>query len=323
METHREDRLCSVVSRESGDDPAGSATPFERCLMVEVAPPYARNVIESRRVPESLAEVVNGAMDGGSIQKFGAFMPDREYSEKGFARAFLFDRPQGAFSRFEKTEVLVPIEGLAESVEALLSGGEVLERYFRDSSGVREVFVCTHNNRDVCCGRFGDPVYKELRGNHAGEGLRVWRSSHLGGHRFAATLMDLPSGTWWGHLDRERAASLVRRDAPFPELRRNYRGWSGLGTKFEQIAEREVFAEVFAEVGWRWMELRRRGELLSVNEDETSAEVRIEHEDPETGESGAYLAAVEADGSVMTLASSGDDPLEEVLQYRVSRLESV
>ncbi len=322
METNNEVdevRLCSVVSRESGDDPVGSATPFERCLMVEVPPPYQRNAPDSRRFPEGLSEITGKAMDDGLIQKFGAFMPDREYSEKGYSRVLFFRRPEaGFFSTFEKDDLLVPLDELAPFVEALLSGSGSPEEYRKDSSDVRDVFVCTHNNRDVCCGTFGDPAYKELRRECADENLRVWRASHIGGHRFAPTLIEFPSGMWWGHLDREQATSLLRRDAPFPDFRKNYRGWSGLGTKFEQIAEREILAEA----GWRWTGFLRRGELLSVSEDDTFAEVRIDFEDTETGESGSCHATVEARGSVMTLGSSGSDPLEEVTQYRVSQMES-
>ncbi|MGH3088816.1 MAG: sucrase ferredoxin [Rubrobacteraceae bacterium] len=320
MEANKEVKLCSVVSSESGDDPIGSATPFEKCLMVEVSPPYQRNALDSRRFPKGLAEVVDGAMDGGSIQKFGAFMPDREHSEKGCARVLFFRRPEGdAFSSFEKDDLLAPNDDLAPVVEALLSGNEFPEKYRRDSSGVREIFVCTHNNRDVCCGKFGDPVYKELRRKCADDTLRVWRASHIGGHRFAPTLIDFPSGMWWGHLGREEAASLVRRDAPFANFRNKYRGWSGLGSNFEQIAEREILAET----GWRWADFPRQGELLSVNEDETLAEVRMDFEDPKAREGGSYHASIEASDSVMTLGSSGTDPLEEVTQYRVSRLERV
>ena len=44
---------------------------------------------------------------------------------------------------------------------------------------------------------------------------------------------------------------------------------------------------------------------------------------PDGAAAGAYEALVEACGSVMTLASSGTDPLEEATQYRVTRLEKV
>ena len=37
-----------------------------------------------------------------------------------------------------------------------------------------------------------------------GSNLRVWQSAHFGGHRFAPTLIDLPIGHLWGHLDEEK-----------------------------------------------------------------------------------------------------------------------
>lgn len=287
--------------------------------MVEVAPPYQRNAMDSRRFVKGLPEVVDEAMNRGLIQKFGAFMPDREYSEKGRARVLLFRRPgDGAFSSFEKDDLLVPLDDLAPTVEALLSGGEFPEGYRSGSADVRDVFVCTHNNRDVCCGKFGDPVYKELRRTYADETLRVWRTSHIGGHRFAPTLLELPEGRYWGHLEMDAVEKLVLRNGSFSDLGRFYRGWAGLGSKFEQIVEREILVRE----GWTWAGYLKEGRVLGVSGDEDRAEVRIEYEHP-NGSTGAYEALVVADGSVTTLGNSGFGPLEEVTQYRVSQLKKV
>lgn len=58
---------------------------------------------------------------------------------------------------------------------------------------MRDILVCTHGSRDVCWGKFGYAIYKLLRARHAApNGLRVWRTSHIGGHRFASTLLDFP-----------------------------------------------------------------------------------------------------------------------------------
>ena len=54
--------------------------------------------------------------------------------------------------------------------------------------------VCTHGNIDAACARFGYPIYQQLRQNYATQSLRVWRCSHFGGHQFAPTLIDFPSG---------------------------------------------------------------------------------------------------------------------------------
>jgi hypothetical protein len=57
--------------------------------------------------------------------------------------------------------------------------------------------VCTNAKRDACCATYGAPVYRALR-EHLGN--QVWQSTHLGGHRFAATALFLPSGINYGRL---------------------------------------------------------------------------------------------------------------------------
>jgi hypothetical protein len=91
-----------------------------------------------------------------------------------------------------------------------------------------------------------------------------------------------------------------------------------LSGKFEQIAEREIFVRE----GWEWTRYLKSGRTLEADENEDRAEVRIEYATP-GGDTGAYEATVETSGTVMTLFDSGPCPLQEVKQYRVSRLEWV
>jgi hypothetical protein len=91
-----------------------------------------------------------------------------------------------------------------------------------------------------------------------------------------------------------------------------------LSGKFEQIAEREIFVRE----GWEWTRYLKSGRTLVPYENEDRADVRIEYATPD-GDTGAYEATVETSGTVMTLFDSGSCPLQEVKQYRVSRLERV
>ena len=146
----------------------------------------------------------------------------------------------------------------------------------------------------------------------------MWRTSHIGGHRFAPTLIDFPEGRYWGHLEPEALEKLVLRQGPISELGRSYRGWAGLSGKFEQIAEREIFARE----GWDWTRYLKSGKTLKATQNEDYAEVRIEYATSD-GNGGAYEATVETNGTVMTRYDSGPGPLQEVKQYHVSRLEKV
>lgn len=64
------------------------------------------------------------------------------------------------------------------------------------------LLVCTHGRREVCCAAFGRPVARALAERY---GDVVWETTHVGGDRFAASLVALPSGAYFGRLDPAEA----------------------------------------------------------------------------------------------------------------------
>ncbi|MEQ8859943.1 MAG: sucrase ferredoxin [Pseudomonadales bacterium] len=81
-------------------------------------------------------------------------------------------------------------------------------------------FVCTNGQRDVCCARFGLPLYAGLRER---VGRRVWQVTHLGGHRFAPNVLVLPQGALYGRVQEssldEFVARVEARELAFDVLR--------------------------------------------------------------------------------------------------------
>jgi len=69
------------------------------------------------------------------------------------------------------------------------------------------VLVCTNGKRDQCCAKWGLPIYNELAGY---DGIECWQTTHLGGHRFAPTLLCLPEGICYGRLGLDDLEPLVR-----------------------------------------------------------------------------------------------------------------
>jgi hypothetical protein len=69
------------------------------------------------------------------------------------------------------------------------------------------VLVCTNGKRDRCCAKWGVPVYRAL--SHRDD-VDVWQTTHLGGHRFAATLLTLPDGLCHGRIEPEESDALVQ-----------------------------------------------------------------------------------------------------------------
>jgi hypothetical protein len=69
--------------------------------------------------------------------------------------------------------------------------------------------VCTHGNHDTCCGRLGPAIASELAAVRRQE---TWEVSHIGGDRFAANLLCLPHGFYFGRVSNpRRTAELYER----------------------------------------------------------------------------------------------------------------
>ena len=99
---------------------------------------------------------------------------------------------------------------------------EVLSADWTVTPGAGEpvALVCSHSRHDVCCALRGRPVAAAMDDIWPG---RVWECSHLGGDRFAATMVILPTGLCYGRLDENNAATVLAaydRGLVVPELLR-------------------------------------------------------------------------------------------------------
>jgi hypothetical protein len=68
------------------------------------------------------------------------------------------------------------------------------------------ICVCTHARHDQCCAVKGRPVVTALARAHP---RSTWECSHLGGDRFAATLILFPHGLYYGRVPSQEAPGLV------------------------------------------------------------------------------------------------------------------
>lgn len=323
----KECQFCSEVSKANGEDPIGTAGTYDAFLLIEAMPPWSGTIwLETGTMPQQVVDALQQAWDRGLNLRPLAIAPDRKYSQSGSVRVLFYHRPAKQFAAFERQEFVLPSAQLGALVMAILNQPSDLPRFavYQQPEPMRDLLVCTHGNYDIACSRFGYPIYQQLRKACAAENrLRVWRCSHFGGHQFAPTLIDLPTGQYWGHLEPAIIDRLINRDGEVTALRSFYRGQAGL-TRFEQIAEREIWMQN----GWPWLNYQRSGQVLAIDpsdkDDPDWAEVRINFNSPDGSIHGAYEARIEAKGTVKTMGTSGtDQPLSEVKQYRVSRLEQI
>lgn len=314
--------LCSVFSRANGEDPGGTAPSWERCLMLELARPWDSDVQQTGHFPSPVGEVLAKVEGQGGPVKLQCLAPDPEYSVDGHTRLLLFSRPAGPFVSFDREDYLVPNELVGAMAEALLVRRDLLQDfsgYRQEASGGRDLFVCTHGRHDTCCGTFGFPIYDALRNGYAVDTaarIRVWQISHVGGHRYAPNIVDMPQGLNWVRIGLDELEALVHRDRPPSELKGHYRGRLGLDSLYEQLAERELLVRE----GWDWTARPMSGQVLELSNDGTRAEVRIETSGSDGRPPEAYEATVVQTGAVPRVGCPGGEASGEATQFTVSRL---
>jgi Sucrase/ferredoxin-like len=66
--------------------------------------------------------------------------------------------------------------------------------------------VCTHGRHDACCAERGRPVAAALTASRPAE---TWEISHMGGDRFAANMVVLPEGLYYGRMDPGTASQVA------------------------------------------------------------------------------------------------------------------
>jgi len=204
----------------TGAEPwAASAPEASRAwLLIEHPGPWPHEAAEAAQ-PAPLAALVEAAVESGlRVQMIRR--PGRR--RVGDVRTVFLGWTAGRAPFLRRAEVPASAPELAERDLKELAAG------IAPSCGVAwddPVFlVCTHGKRSACCARFGTPLAQALAARHPGE---VWESTHVGGHRFAANLVILPHGLYYGPVGVDAATAAIdayQRGAVRPD---RYRGRAG------------------------------------------------------------------------------------------------
>ena len=243
--------LCSSWARDQHLDPIGTAGCYRGYLLVEWPLPWPRDMSE---VP-ALAPVVAAVRDAG--MRLQGLVPAEAC---GPSHVIAYKWPAEGGARFERAEREVAPEEVVAAALAIVGEATITD------DPVTDLLVCSHGRRDRCCGSLGTVLAKELMADPGslGEDVRVWRTSHTGGHRFAATAVVLPQGTSWAFCDRDALERVVRGNGPIEDLLPRYRGCAGMASPAIQALERAVLGEM----GWPLFEMPRfgsaRGELTEL-----------------------------------------------------------
>lgn len=191
------DPYCSLLAREGGESIAGTAVHATRWILLEYTRPWRARATEDNELPPAVKHWLAESLGNkGRLQ----FIRQTASPQTGFRCFIVLNQERHPIVyRFK----LNSYDDLFRLDWPAISAADPAYAPFRHNSPL--YIVCTNGKRDRCCARFGAALYRQLA---ADLGEAVWQTTHLGGHRFAPTLVTFPDGTCYGHLTPDDAAAL-------------------------------------------------------------------------------------------------------------------
>ncbi|HEX6241758.1 MAG TPA: sucrase ferredoxin [Polyangiales bacterium] len=204
-----QEETCSRLSLEAGEPLAGSAAETEFWVVLEHQPAWGPKGLEDSGLPQAVVAHLGGFAKSQPRARVQLIRrPERGEAAPGASglALYLARGTQGALALW-RTQLQRVEDSLELDLASWAQGAEPAG-FSRMSEPL--YLVCVHGRRDRCCAQKGMPVYSAFA---AQVGDAVWQTSHLGGHRFAATLVVLPAGISYGRLEAGEASALIEAHA--------------------------------------------------------------------------------------------------------------
>lgn len=185
---------CAPAARRRGDDLAATAAPVRRWLLIEQPGRWGRDALLESMIDPAVGRLLAAAAAERGVRIVLIRRPGRSLPSAVRAWAYADSRAGHESIRWGS---------FADDAELL---GGPLSGTAGDTGDRPAYLVCAHGRHDACCAIRGRPVAAALRRLRPGE---VWECSHVGGDRFAANVVVLPEGLYYGHVGIDTAADLV------------------------------------------------------------------------------------------------------------------
>ena len=163
----------------------GTAFPADRILLVEQPGGWGKDGLAASRFDRAVANQLIQQLGRRNIRVLAIRRPGRN-PEPEHRRWIYADcrvgRPQLTSGPFDADDELLRLD---------------LDDLEPDSDQRPLYAVCAHGTHDMCCAIEGRPVAAALDRECPG---RAWECSHVGGDRFAANVLVLPTGQQYGQV---------------------------------------------------------------------------------------------------------------------------
>ena len=227
---------CSAFARRTGATTLGTGIAASAVLVIDVPTPWPHKIEDEptiATVPNLTGLVTLAAVPREDHPLMATlYLREASGSASVWTLPFLDSRPEDW-------------ERLAECLD-WAAGGPIQAEWWEPAGWTqlqpkRTWLICTHGSRDVCCGSKGASFALDVRQRLGGAEQR--RVSHLGGHRFAPTVLEMPSGRTWAYATSDLIQAREAGQLPTGAGDMG-RGWWGAPPGAGQVAEWAAMTEV-------------------------------------------------------------------------------
>lgn len=220
------DFLCCDLSEEMNEPLAGTAVTSSVWLMLEYTRPWRAKATSDNELSAPVMDWLNtgAAALNGRVQFIRQFRVDADVltffvGVNDETQPRLYEFHLGSYDDLFELDLAAIVAGDGRYEPHLVTG----QRYF----------VCTNGKRDRSCAVYGAALYRALTEKTQAS---VWMTTHLGGHRFAATLLSLPDGVCYGRVKPDDVARLLQITQRHDIWLEKSRGWTGYSS-IAQLAD--------------------------------------------------------------------------------------
>ena len=187
--------LCCDLSEEANEPLYGTAVSAAVWFILEYTRPWGAKATSENELPHGVQVWLEEQVEkhNGRLQFIRQFRPEQ-------ATISFFICSAGRLYRFDLSgyEDLLGLDVTAVLQEEVQYDSHLVEE--------KHYFVCTNGKRDRSCAVRGAATYRAFADQ---AGATVWMTTHLGGHRFAPTLLSLPDGFCYGRIHPQDVAQFV------------------------------------------------------------------------------------------------------------------
>lgn len=185
---------CAAAARRRDDQRYGTAAPVSRWLLIEDAGPWGRDALRESGLAGEVAETLTARAAAAGVRVVLIRRRGRGARAGGRRVAWVDSRLGqervwwGSWTHRSDLLDVRPGEPAGEPATEPV------------------YLVCAHGRHDACCAIWGRPVAAALAALRPDA---VWECTHVGGDRFAANVIALPHGLYYGGVSPADAGALI------------------------------------------------------------------------------------------------------------------